>query len=39
MEDIYGADVTQDVSDILEYQRWLNASYDPFADLYDLPYP
>lgn len=39
MEDIYGADVTQDVSDILEYQRWLNASYDPFADLYGLPYP
>ena len=29
---IYGEDAAQYVADASEYTRWLNASYDPFAD-------
>lgn len=34
--DVYGASIAQNLANGMEYQRWENASYDPFADLYGL---
>ena len=34
--DVYNATLAQSISDQMEYVRWMNASYDPFADLYGL---
>lgn len=36
LSDVYGEAVAQNISNGMEYVRWLNASYDPFADLYGL---
>ncbi|KAJ7073232.1 class I glutamine amidotransferase-like protein [Mycena belliarum] len=36
MSQIYGEDVALNTANGMEYVRWTNASYDPFADLYDL---
>ncbi|KAJ7112855.1 class I glutamine amidotransferase-like protein [Mycena crocata] len=36
IEAIYGGAVAIDVANGMEYVRWTNASFDPFADLYGL---
>ncbi|KAF9256051.1 class I glutamine amidotransferase-like protein [Marasmius fiardii PR-910] len=36
MEEVYGNDTATEVANSMEYIRHLNASYDPFADLYGL---
>ena len=37
IKDIYGEDAAKSVANSLEYQRWLDPSNDPFADLYHIP--
>ena len=37
MEAIYGKDTATGVANTLEYERHLNSSWDPFADLNNLP--
>ncbi|KAF8637959.1 hypothetical protein AX16_010592 [Volvariella volvacea WC 439] len=36
MEHVYGANVTEGISNGMEYERHTNSSWDPFADLYYL---
>ena len=33
---VYGNDTATDVANSMEYERQLDPSYDPFADLYNL---
>ncbi|KAK7032423.1 hypothetical protein VNI00_013171 [Paramarasmius palmivorus] len=39
MAEVYGEDAALDVANGMEYERHTNGSWDPFADLYGLPYP
>ena len=36
MADVFGEDTARGVADKMEYERHLNASWDPFAELYNL---
>ncbi|KAK7049309.1 hypothetical protein VNI00_005910 [Paramarasmius palmivorus] len=38
MAEVFGEDVATNVANGMEYERHTNASWDPFAELYGLPY-
>ncbi|KAK7038785.1 hypothetical protein VNI00_010672 [Paramarasmius palmivorus] len=37
IEDVYGVDVADNITNTMEYDRHTNSSWDPFAEKYNLP--